>query len=670
MYAGLVFRPSRLIHALVQVIALTCVLAAAALAQTPPAPSSVTSPQGRWNFAVTTNPKGQLTYNVSRGNGPVLIQASALRLDLQGQQPLGTHVQIVKDTPGQHDASYPRVSGKASTIRDHYNSLLIETTEPGANGRKLNIEVRAYDDAVAFRYVIPEQPNLKDLRITDERTQFVFPRDPNLFALVLPNFTSQYESEFLPVTAGTLAAQGAGSKPQLIGLPLLAQVPGVAWVAISEADLRGNASMYLTNPSGGWGPQRLESRLSPHLDDPSIAITGALPWHSAWRIIQVADEPAKLIESNIVSNLSPESAIADTSWIHPGKASWDWWSGSLGPDGKKAFTTATMKYYVDFAADSGLEYMLIDAGWYVEGDITKMNGRVDIPEVVRYAKAKHVGIWIWAHSKLVEKQMDEAFALYEKWGVVGVKTDFVERDDQHGIDFYYRSAEAAAKHHIMMDYHGATKPTGIERMWPNIMGYEAVMGLEYNKGNGRENPTHEVTLPFTRMLTGPMDYTPGSFHNVTDANFEARSVRPMVRGTRAHQLAMYAIYEAAFQMVSDSPDSYKDQPAFEFIRHAPAAWDETKAINGTPAQCITLARRKGKEWYLGSMTNWTPRDLDIPLDFLGAGKYRAEIFADAEDADRLPANVSIRKQTVDRTTHLKAHLASGGGYAVRFVPVP
>lgn len=275
------------------------------------------------------------------------------------------------------------------------------------------------------------------------------------------------------------------------------------------------------------------------------------------------------------------------------------------------------KYYVDLAAQSGFEYMLIDAGWSERDDVVHMNGKVDVPEVVRYAKAKNVGVWIWAHSKAVEKQMDDAFPLYEKWGVVGVKTDFVERDDQHGIEFYYRSAEAAAKHHLMIDYHGATKPTGIERMWANIMGYEGVLGMEWNKGNARDNPVHEVTLPFTHMLAGPMDYTPGAFNNVTEAEFEQRSISPMVRGTRAHRLAMYVIYEAAFQMVSDAPTAYKDQPAFEFIRTAPAAWDETEAINGNPAEYVTLARRKGNQWFLGSMTNWTPRDLDISLTFLG-----------------------------------------------------
>ena len=262
-------------------------------------------------------------------NARPVIGWSSLRLDLKGEPPLGTHANIAMFAMSHHDATYHRVSGKASTIRDDYRSVDIETVD--ANARKLNIEARAYDDAVAFRYIIPEQPNLKDLLLVDEHTEFRFQRDPNLFTLFLPNFTSSYESEFIKSTASSLASTGGGSQPRLAGLPLLAEIPGVAWIAITEADLKGNSAMYLTNTGSAWGEQTLVSRLAPNIDQPGIAVSGTLPYHSAWRIIQIADTPAKLIESNIVSNLSPESAIADTSWIKPGKASWDWWSGRPRP---------------------------------------------------------------------------------------------------------------------------------------------------------------------------------------------------------------------------------------------------------------------------------------------------------------------------------------------------
>jgi alpha-glucosidase len=611
---------------------------------------------------------GQLVYLVSF-QAKALIEPSVLRLDLKDQPPLGQDVRIVNAAPSKVDETYHLIAGKASSVRNVYNALRIELEERGAPGRKLVMEARVYDDAVAFRYFVPEQPALHEFCLAREETEFRIAKDPFIWALFLPNFRSMYESEFIKLSASSLSNQGGVSSTQLLGLPLLMEVPGVAWMAITEADLRDYASMYLVNPSGSWAGHWFESTLSPHADDAETAVSGALPHHSAWRVIQVATDPGRLIESNVVTSLNPDSAIADTAWIRPGKASWDWWSGSLGPDGKSAYTTDNMKYYVDFAAQSGFEYMLVDAGWSARGDITKMNGRVDIPEVVRYAASKNVKVWIWLGYGDTARQMQDAFPIYEKWGVAGLKIDFIERDDQAGIDWYYRVAELAAEHHLMLDFHGATKPTGMERTYPNVLGYEAVAGMEQSKAGSRDNPDHHVTLPFTRMLAGPMDYTPGGFRNVTKAEFEARNLEPLVMGTRAHQLAMYAIYQAAFQMVSDCPVAYKDQPAFEFIKAAPATWDETRVLNGAPGEYITVARRHGDEWFLGSMTNWQTRDLDLPLAFLGAGQYRAEIYADAPDADRLPRNTSVVKQTVSRSTHLKPHLSAGGGYAVRLVPL-
>lgn len=611
---------------------------------------------------------GQLVYLVSFQGKP-LIEPSALRLDLKGQPPLGEDVRIISATPSSADETYHLIAGKTSSVRNHYKALRVELEEREAPGRKLVMEARAYDDAVAFRYIVPEQPSLHEFLLAKEGTEFRVSKDPFIWALFLPNFRSMYESEFIHLSASSLSNQGGVASKQLIGLPLLMQVPGVAWVAITEADLRDYAAMYLVNPSGSWSGHWFQSTLAPHLDDPDTVVAGTLPHHSAWRILQVATNPGQLIESNAITSLSPESAIADTTWIRPGKASWDWWSGSVGRDGTSSYSTDTMKYYVDFAAESGFEYMLVDAGWSAEGDITKMNGKVDIPEVVRYAASKKVKVWIWLGYEETAKQMQEAFPLYEKWGVAGLKIDFIERDDQGGIDWYYRVAELAAQHHLMLDFHGATKPTGLERTYPNVLGYEAVAGMEQSKAGSRDNPDHQLTLPFTRMLAGPMDYTPGGFRNVTKDEFEARNFEPVVMGTRAHQLAMYVIYQAAFQMASDHPGAYKDQPAFEFIKAAPATWDETKVLNGAPGEYVTIARRHGNEWFLGSMTNWEPRDLDLPLTFLGSGQYRAEIYADAADADRLPRNTSIVKQTADRSMHLKPHLAPAGGYAVRLIPI-
>jgi alpha-glucosidase len=297
-----------------------------------------------------------------------------------------------------------------------------------------------------------------------------------------------------------------------------------------------------------------------------------------------------------------------------------------------------------------------------------MNGRVDIPGLVEYANRKNVGIWIWIHYRDVVRQMNEAFPIFEKWGVVGLKIDFVERDDQDGIEFYYRVAEKAALHHLMLDFHGSTKPSGLSRTYPNILGYEGVVGMEVSKGSLRDNPDSHLMLPFTRMLQGYMDYTPGGFHNVTKEEFVPRSVKPMVMGTRAHHLAMYVVYEAPFQMVSDHPAAYEGEPSFQFIKDVPASWDETKVLNGIPGEYITIARRKGDEWFLGGMTNWNPRQLEIPLDFLGTGEYVAEMYMDGKDSDRYPKHILIENKTVSKGQHLNIRLSAAGGCAIRFRP--
>jgi alpha-glucosidase len=654
----------------------TCIFIAlllpiSALAQT--ASESVQSPDGQLAITFKITPganqkSGPITYSVTF-HGKQMVEDSGLKLELRGQRPLGMNVALATATRSSHDSTYHLVTGKASTVRDHYNALRLNLAEPAGQERKLVIEARAYDDAVAFRYIVPEQRSMRDFELKNEATEFRISKDATTYALELPNFRSMYESEYIKLPISAFSNQGGVESHVLIGLPLLMDVPGVGWMAITEADLEGYSSMYLTNPSGGWASHKLESVIAPNQDNPDIKVAGTLPHHSAWRVLLVGDEPGRILESHVILSLNPPPAFADTSWIHAGRASWDWWSGSIGRDEKPAFTTDTMKYYVDFAAKAGLEYMLIDAGWSARNDITKMNGKVDVPEVVRYAAQTHVKVWIWLSYTGTDAQMEEAFPLYEKWGVAGLKIDFIERDDQPGIDFYYRAAKLAAEHHLMVDFHGATKPSGLERTYPNVMGYEGVLGLEQSKAGGRDNPDNRTTIAFTRMLAGPMDYTPGGFNNVTRDAFLPRGEEPMVMGTRAQQLAMYAIYQSPFQMVADAPKAYQDQPAFSFIEHTPATWDETKVLGGRPGEFITIARRNGVDWYLGSMTNWQPRELDIPLNFLGEGKFTAEIYEDADDAAQYPKNVRIVKRTVDNTMHLNAKLAPGGGYAVRFVPL-
>ncbi len=274
-----------------------------------------------------------------------------------------------------------------------------------------------------------------------------------------------------------------------------------------------------------------------------------------------------------------------------------------------------------------------------------------MPELLRYAKEKNVKIWLWAHWTSVDKYMDRAFPLYEKWGIAGVKIDFMNRDDQWMTSWYRRVVAMAAEHHLMIDYHGAFKPDGLRRTYPNLMTREGVMGKEYLKVSARVTPAHNATLPFTRMLAGPMDYTPGAFGNSNLKNFVAQSVMPMGLGTRAHELALFVVFESPFEMVADYPEHYKGQSEFEFIKRVPSTWDEVHAIGGVPMEWISLARRSGKDWYVGSLTNWDERDVKVPLDFLGDGKYVAEIYADAPDAARRKRRIRHYRSIAGQPEH-------------------
>jgi alpha-glucosidase len=640
-----------------------------ALAQN--APLILSSPDQRlvMHFGVqpTKNATSKLVYSLIF-HGKQALDNSGLALELGDQPPLGSDVRIVGSDAGRGVDDYTLTNSKVSKVHDAYNSLAIHVQENGGQHRIMTIEARAYNGGIAFRYVLPLQDSMKDVQLRQEDTEFRLSMDATDWALALPNYRSSYESEYVQLPTTAFSNQGGVSSSFLIGMPLLMHEPGVAWMSLMEADIEGNSAMYVTNPSGNWAGHWFVSKLSPRFDDPQLAIEGTLPHHSAWRVLMVADDPGRLVESTLVYDLSPENRVADTTWIHPGKASWNWWVGDVGKDGQSAYTTDNMKYYVDFAAQSGFPYMMLDAGWSAGRDITRLNGKVDVPELVQYAATKHVKVWIWLYSESVMQQMKEAFPLYEKWGVAGVKIDFINRDDQQGIQFYYDVAKEAAEHHLMVDFHGTHTPWGLDRTYPNVLSYEGVLGMENNKVGRRDSPVDRSVFAFTRLIAGPMDYTPGGFRNATEDGFEARDANPMVMGTRAQQLALYVIFQTPFQMVSDSPQAYADQPAFQFIKDVPVSWDATRVVNGKPGEFATIARKSGNEWYVGSMTNWTPRTLEIPLNFLGNGSYTAQIYEDAADAADNPTHVTIRKQSVRSTETLTLHLAPGGGCAIRFIP--
>ncbi len=654
-------------------------------AQTPPNPDvrfRLASPDNAIVFILSDARKthdqvkvgNDLTYSVDY-HGKWLMDESVLGLKLEGQQPFGPGMREMLIHSGRHDETYTIPVGKTSSVRDHYNSALVDLAD--AAGRKLSLEIRAYDDGVAFRYILPDQPDLHKVRIEHELTQFNYAKDATLYPLLLEGFQSSYEDEYQQRNVSGI------HHDWLIGLPLLAEVPGVGWVAATEADIDNYAGMYLRKA----GPRfALQAELSPRIEPSSnaqstIAVETEAPVTTPWRVLMIGDEPGRLVESNLILNLNPSSKIADTSWIKAGKSAWDWWSGEAAPSVsfKTGMNTATMKHYIDFASASGFPYMLIDAGWALAdrngpqdysalADITKVTPEIDMPELLRYAKEKNVRLWLWSHWTSVDKYMDQAFPLFEKWGIAGVKIDFMNRDDQQMVNWYRHVVELAAQHHLMIDYHGAFKPDGLRRTWPNLVTREGVMGKEYLKWSARTNPVHNTTLPFTRMLAGPLDYTPGAFGNVTREQFEGRDKEPMTPNTRAHELALYVVFESPLMMVSDYPEHYQGEHDFEFIKQVPVTWDEVRVLNGLPMQNISVARRSGKDWYIGSITDWSSRSAQLKLDFLGEGKYTAEIYADAPDADTNPTHTTFTTQTVDRNTTLQILMSKGGGNAIWIHP--
>jgi alpha-glucosidase len=657
------------------VSAMVTIICGSAGAQTEEPPFELLSPDKQVEVTLTLNADGVPVYSVSYRGKPV-ISPSMLGLDFKRGGKLSKNLRVSGVRRDSRDETYALVAGKAREARDRFNELVVSLEEQREPRRKLDIVFRAYDDGAAFRYRLPAQPNMETVEIAAERTEFRFPTDLTCWALQLGSFTTSYEGEYDRITSSRIRPDS------ILGLPLVAQTRDQsATFAISEADLENYAGMYFSGASNGYG---VVSRLSPRRDDASVAVRldakgGEV--RTPWRLVMVAAEPAELIESTLVQNLSAPNRIGDASWVRPGRSAWDWWSGParVGLE-NPGMNDETMRHYIDFAGEMGLEYMLIDAGWYTKGpsygegmdvkaDITKTIPEIDLPGLIAYARERNVGVWVWAHWRLVSDQMDKAFPLYQQLGVKGVKIDFMDRDDQEMVDFYHRVLRKAAEHRLLVDLHGAYKPTGLARTYPNYLTQEGVMGAEYNKWSARVTATHNVTLAFTRLLLGPMDYTPGGFRNATPRGFQIRNELPEVMTTRAQQLAMYVVYESPFACVSDNPEAYRGQAGAKFLEVVPASWDETRALAGDIGEYVVVARRAGRDWYLGAMNNERPREVEVPLDFLGGGDYAMTLYADGERPADAPATTEkVSGGRVGGATSLRLKLAAGGGAAARFVP--
>jgi alpha-glucosidase len=390
-----------------------------------------------------------------------------------------------------------------------------------------------------------------------------------------------------------------------------------------------------------------------------------------WRVLAIARDDRGLLETDIVYRLASETEMTDTAWIRPGKVAWDWWNANnvYGVPFRAGINTETYKYYIDFAAAHGIEYIILDEGWYKLGDLFAFVPDINMEALVSHAREKNVGLILWVIWKTLDQQMHPALDQFAKWGIKGIKVDFMQRQDQWMVNFYERAAREAARRRLLVDFHGAYKPTGLYRTYPNVLTSEGVKGLEQSKWSDEASPDNAVTWPFIRMLAGPADYTPGAMINATKADFKPVYNRPMSQGTRCQQLAMYVVYESPLQMLADSPSNYLREPeSLEFLSAVPTVWDETRVLDARTGEYILLARRHGREWYAAAMTNWTPRDLEVDLAILGEGAYQADIFRDGPNADRAGVDYLRERRPVSSADRLKIHLAPGGGWTARIVP--
>ena len=601
---------------------------------------NVVSPNGKVSVMLSVL-DGVAHYSVSYNNAGI-IEPSSLGFQLKDSQPIRDGIKVIGTERDTYDQTWKPVWGKRTEIRNFYNQITVNLQESESPSRKIDMVFRVYDDGVAFRYFFPEQESMFDLTIQSEDTSFNFSENFNCYALQLGGYTTPYEKEFDEIVLEDIDSES------IIGLPLLLQTSS-CWMAVTEANLTDYAGMYLSPAEEN--SRTLVSKLSPLPGDQDLAVRASVPHNTPWRVLMIGERPGDLIESDLIENLNEPTTFEDVSWIKPGLVLWPWWNGRL-PFGEPH--TVQMIHYINFAAKHGIPHLLVDAGWYsLERDAWKnpdsediltmeetRKNKYNIHAVIQYGKDKGVDVHLWVHGASLQRQIDDALPLYAKWGAVGIKVDSYGRDDQEWVNFVHEFAQKAADNRLMVNFHGAYKPTGIRVTYPNFMTREGILGLEHSKWSDKPTPKHNVTIPFTRMLAGPMDYTPGAF----DLDGTEKSSK-QVHGTRTHQLAMYVVYYSPLQMVPDYPEAYEAAPdEFAFIKNIPTVWDDTKVLAGHPGDFIVMVRRKGERWYMGSMTDENPRKLSVPLSFLDQGmKYTATIYSDALDADKYPEHVIMEK---------------------------
>lgn len=608
---------------------------------------------------------------------PILTNC-ALGLQTTDAGELLAGVQVLRERPRSLNRRIPVLFGKADHADDHFREtrFILETPQH----RRLDVVFRCYNDAVAFRYELPKNAGAQTVTIADETTSFRIEGEPTAYAQYLESYRTSHEHNVTTVACRELPPD------VLLDMPLTFSWDDGTYAAITEAALRHYAGMSLMRPASPTTGGELVCKLTPRPD--GAKVVRPLPMLTPWRVVLVADHPGALLESSTTYCLNETSVIKDVSWIKPGKITFSWWNGDVY-DGHRTLpilSFAMAKKYIDFCARNGIPTHSLTSDektvspWYFQSnlgvapgpdtDVTRTRADFDLPAIRRYAQSKHVRLWTWVHQGALRGRVEEAFTAFEKMGWSGMMVDFFDHDDQESVEFAESILQAAARHHLLIHFHGVWKPTGWQRTYPNLMNHEGALNLEYLKWSDRCTPEHNLNMAFTRLIAGPMDYHLGGFRAVTRAAFKPHNIAPNVLGTRCHHLAMYVCFDNPNPMLADYPTAYEGQPGFDFLKLVPTWWDQTRVLEGKVGELLVTARRKGKTWYIGCVSARHPRDLDLPLTFLGAGQYRADLWKDAPDAETDPNHLTMENLQVSSDQTLKVHIALDGGFVARFSPAP
>jgi len=623
----------------------------------------VSSPDG--NIAVTVTVDKHISW-VAAYKGEQIVSSDRTAIILSDGRIPVENESVKKPLTGKvSEIITPVVTHKRSSINDNYNYLTL-TFRSG-----FGITFRIYNDGFAYRF----ESDINDsLIIKNEISELSFPEGTVCWFPYESGFMSHNENTFVYSLLDSINAK------HLASLPVLFKPKDIN-VLITESGIEEYPGMWLRGASGGrltgvWPQYPAEERL---MGDRNLRVTKTEDYIARvagertypWRVFIISKEDGGLIESDMVFRLAAPNRLKDTDWIKPGKVAWDWWNANnlYGVDFRAGINNQTYKYYIDFASKNGLEYVILDEGWYRRGNVLDVVPGLDIPELCRYAAERNVGIILWVVFKALDDKLDEALAKFEGWGVKGVKVDFMQRDDQKMVRFYYKIARKTAEHKMLVDFHGSYKPDGFIRTYPNAITREGVKGMEHSKWSKDVNPEHDVTIPFTRMVAGPMDYTPGAMVNMEKENFHPIHSRPASQGTRVHQMAMYVIFESPLQMLSDSPSNYeREKECTDFIARVPVVWDDIKVLQAKTGDYVLLARKSGRNWFVGGMTDWSARELELDLSFLEPGQYVMEVFQDGINADRYASDYKHLIFEVNRGVKNKIYMAPGGGWVAKISP--